>query len=237
MRSRAGRKRFSVTLGVPNRSGNATLSFAVLTVIALTFVLILSSVEGSTQSQNRGQKSPESQPNASLTARAAPVGGGCTSPARFTISALTAPSQGNPSFAFVGADTACTAMSPSIGPTSSSRVSFTLSFPSSTYLTLLVGSPAVSPAVAGSSPVPRGTSFTAIVGAKTFPVQVGSDPFLASPVIPVPSGETTFQIDVSVPNPYPKGTYLFVLLISTFNDSKLSFETYTSYIPVNLVAQ
>ena len=138
-----------------------------------------------------------------------------------------------PTFTFVGADSTCTTVSPSASGPSISNFSFSINVPHSTYLTIAIGTPAA----AGGTGFPNGTSFTATDGSESFPVQVQSNLFLASPVIQIPSGETTFEIQVSVPNPYQTGTYEFPVLIGTFADSARTSQTYGSYIPVNLIAQ
>jgi hypothetical protein len=213
---------------------NVTISVAVLTVITLTFVLILSSVEGSSSIYTSGGQS-NGQVSKSVGTSVVTAGGaaaGCTAPAPVTPQP-TAPSfLGPPSFTFVGANSACITVSPSTSGQSSSDVSYTLNAPKSTFLTLQIGTPAT-----GGTALPPGINFTATVGSQSFIVQEGSDPFYATPLLMVPSGETAFQIKVSVPNPYQVGTYEFMILIAAFQDSSQTFETYSTYLPVNIVAQ
>jgi hypothetical protein len=208
----------------------AKLPVAVLTAVALIFVLVLSTVGGNNlSSSRRGQTSGSTSQTVASTPSAA--NDACVAPSRPPPS-VAASFVGAPAFTFVGANSTCITVAPSASGPSSAIGSFTLNAPNSTFLALLIAPPVI-----GMTLVPSGTNFTATVGSQSFRVQEGSDPFYASPLVPVPRGNTTFQIKVSVPNPHPVGTYEIMILISSFQDSTQAGETYGNYIPVNLVFQ
>jgi hypothetical protein len=209
----------------------AKLPVAVLTAVALIFVLVLSTVgENNLSSSLGGQTNGSTSQTVASTSPAA--NDACVAPSRPPPSVAAAGFVGPPAFTFVGANSTCITVAPSASGPSSAIGSFTLNAPNSTFLALLIAPPVI-----GMTLVPSGTNFTATVGSQSFRVQEGSDPFYASPLVPIPRGNTTFQIKVSVPNPHPVGTYEIMILISSFQDSTQAGETYGNYIPVNLVFQ
>jgi hypothetical protein len=159
----------------------------------------------------------------------------CAAPSPSTPSpfGLGPPQQVGPvAFTFVGTNSTCITVSPSSAP-SSANLTFTLDAPNQTILNL-----AIFPnAERGQVTVPVGTNFTASVGSQTYPIPVASDPFDVSPLVAIPSGDTTFHIEVSVPNSYTAGTYTFQILVTAFQNSAQKAETYGTYFSVNLVAQ
>jgi hypothetical protein len=91
----------------------------------------------------------------------------------------------------------------------------------------------------GVSSIPPGTTFTATDGipntSAAGPLAIQRNLANAT-VIAIPSGETTFRFQASVPNPFKAGTYFFD--VSIFVSSKDTGGGIYSYsVPVNLDAR
>jgi hypothetical protein len=225
------------------RAGSASVAIAtaVLTVVALTFVLVLSSVGGNTLNTNVGaHMNGLKQPNAVTAPLAAPsAAAGLNSSAAASCVTPPLPTQilaqvGTPPFTLVGASTACTVVVASqAGANSLASVPLTLSVtkPIRMYMVIDVNNN-------GTSSVPNGTSFTVTYGTRSFAVQ--DDLFNAQTpktVIALSTGEAAFHIEASVPNPYKVGIYSFSVAIFASYEDNGGTVAYSDWIPVNLDAR
>jgi hypothetical protein len=215
--------------------GNATLAAAALTVATLSVALILLSIGGT----NYGSLNSQQVVTTSINSEVIPAAAAATScvapsPVPPSLYGLGSPQHvGAIAFTFVGTNSTCAIVPPSSSGPSSANLTFTLDAPNQTVLNL-----AIFPnAERGQVTVPSGTNFTATEGSQTFSIPVASDPFAVTPLVTIPGGDTSFHIEVSVPNPHQAGTYTFQILITAFQNSSQKAETYGTYFSVNLDAQ
>ena len=213
--------------------GNATLAAAALTVVTLSVALIILSTDG-TSHQSLNSRLVTASTNSQLIPAAA-TATGCVAPSPAPPSpyGLGSPQNvGAIAFTFVGTNSTCAMVPPSSSGPSSANLTFTLHTPNQTVLNL-----AIFPnAERGQVTVPPGTNFTATVGSQTFSIPVASDPFDVTPLVTIPGGDTTFNIEVAVPNPHQPSTYTFQILITAFQNTSQKAETYGTYFSVNLDA-
>lgn len=213
------------------RAGSASvaLATAVLTVVALTFVLVLSTTGGNNSTPRLETPGPAVTTSASLALP--PATSTCTAPP-LPIQKLS--QVGTPPFALVGAKTACAVVTSS-APGSGSLADITLTLNVATPLRLTM---IVDVNNNGTSTVPDGTTFTATYGTQTIIVYDNLHPVQAkAAIVTIPSGEATMHFRALVPNPYKSGSYYFTISIFASYESSGSQQIYSDSFPVNLDAQ
>jgi hypothetical protein len=200
-------------------------------MVTLTFLLALSSVEGSSVGSGAGGQM-NVQKGKTGAASVAPVQSitNCVAPPPIP----PAPSGGGfigPSvFTFSGANTTCTRVTPSVPGPSLANFAYTLNATKPLFMTTSIDINRN-----GTLTVPNGTTFSASVGSQKFAVY---ETLQIAPILfTIPSGSTTFNFQVSVPNPYRADACHFNIVMLVWSDGSESSVIGGNTVPVNLDAQ